>query len=101
MSAEVCQLNDLILVGRKVGKLSMNWVLFSTVFERPAISIDLIEKVKRKKYDVERERFLNKMWKKNHSYTSFLTISITFYQLCTNLILLCLILALFTRRGGV
>lgn len=67
MSAEVCQLNDLILVGRKVDKLSMSWISFSIVFERPAISIELIETVKRKKYDAERERFLNKMWKKNHS----------------------------------
>lgn len=67
MSAEVCQLNDLILVGRKVDKLSMSWISFSVVFERPAISIELIETVKRKKCDAERERFLNKMWKKNHS----------------------------------
>lgn len=45
----------------------MSWISFSIVFERPAISIELIETVKRKKYDAERERFLNKMWKKSHS----------------------------------
>lgn len=61
-------MNDLILVGRKVDKLSMSWISFSIVFERPAISIELIETVKRKKYDAERERFLNKCGRKTILY---------------------------------